>query len=158
MHIRTKFDWGKVHNLCNRGSWHARCYGGALSANIGPQWSGQVWEASTAIEPGYHYRKLYVRHDKLLSNSIRYKSKPSVQQLRWKKIISTQMTSTTRKVHRAYGPEAVKVTDDVSTDDLNKFQEEFMEKHINLSAQKCDNITKNTIQQSQSGLWHSERK
>jgi hypothetical protein len=30
-----------------------------------------------------------------------------------------------RKVHRAYGPEAVKVTDDVSTDDLNKFQEEF---------------------------------
>ena len=32
MHIRTKFDGGKVHNLCNRGSWHARCYGGALRA------------------------------------------------------------------------------------------------------------------------------
>ena len=50
------------------------------------------------------------------------------------------MTSTTRKVHRANGPEAVKVTDDVSTDDLNKFQEEFMEKHINL----CANITRNS--------------
>jgi hypothetical protein len=23
MHIRTKFDGGKVYNLCNRGSWHA---------------------------------------------------------------------------------------------------------------------------------------
>ena len=112
------------------------CYGGALRANLGPQWSVKVWEASTATEPGYHYRKLYVRHDKLLSNSIRYKSKPSVQQLRWKKIISTQMTSTTRKVHRAYGPEAVKVTDDVSTDDLTK--------HINLSAKKCANITRNS--------------
>ena len=54
------------------------------------------------------------------------------------------MTSTSRKVHRANGPEAVKVTDDVSTDDLNKLQEEFMEKHINLSAQKCANITRNS--------------
>ena len=81
-----------------------------------------------------------------------------MQQLRWKKKISIQKTSTTRRARRAYGPETVKVTDDISTDDLNKLQEEFMEKHINLSAQKCDNITKNTIQQSQSGLWHSERK
>ena len=30
MHIRTTFDGGKVHSLCNCGSWHARCYGGAL--------------------------------------------------------------------------------------------------------------------------------
>ena len=75
-----------------------------------------------------------------------------MQQLRWKKKISIQKTSTTRRARRAYGPETVKVTDDISTDDLNKLQEEFMEKHINLSAQKCDNITKNTIQQSQSGL------
>ena len=78
-----------------------------------------------------------------------------MQQLRWKKKISIQKT---RKARRAYGTEAVKATDDISTDDLNKLQEEFMKKHINLSAQKCDNITKNTIQQSQSGLWHSERK
>ena len=113
-----------------------RCYGGALRANLGPQWSVKVLEASTATEPGYHYRKRYARHDKLLSNSIRYKSKPSVQQLRWKKKISTQKTSTTRKARRTYGPEAVKVTDDVSTDDLTK--------HINLSAQKCANITRNS--------------
>ncbi|VDI56717.1 Hypothetical predicted protein [Mytilus galloprovincialis] len=33
MHIRTKFDGGKVHNHCNRGSWHARFYGGAQRMN-----------------------------------------------------------------------------------------------------------------------------
>ncbi|OWF56516.1 hypothetical protein KP79_PYT05334 [Mizuhopecten yessoensis] len=27
MHIRSKFDCGKVYKLCNRGSWHNRCYG-----------------------------------------------------------------------------------------------------------------------------------
>jgi hypothetical protein len=47
MHIRTKFDGGKVHNLYNGGSWHARCYGGALRMNMGPQWSCKVWESFT---------------------------------------------------------------------------------------------------------------
>jgi len=37
MHIRTKFDGGNVHNLCGRGSWHTRCYGGSLRINLGPQ-------------------------------------------------------------------------------------------------------------------------
>ncbi|CAC5383857.1 unnamed protein product [Mytilus coruscus] len=44
MHIRTKFDGGKVYNHCNRESWHARCYGGALRMNLGPQWSSRAWE------------------------------------------------------------------------------------------------------------------
>jgi hypothetical protein len=33
MHIRTKFDGGKLYNICSRGSWHGRCYGGALRMN-----------------------------------------------------------------------------------------------------------------------------
>ncbi|CAG2245037.1 unnamed protein product [Mytilus edulis] len=39
MHIRTNCVGGKVHNFCNRGSLHARCYGGALRMNLGPLWS-----------------------------------------------------------------------------------------------------------------------
>ena len=45
MHIRCKFDVGKMHNLCNRGSWHAWCYGRALRMNCGPNW----WPAA---QPG----------------------------------------------------------------------------------------------------------
>ena len=47
MHIQTQFDGGKVHNLCNRGSWHARCYGEELRMNMGPQWSCKVCESSS---------------------------------------------------------------------------------------------------------------
>jgi hypothetical protein len=65
MHIQTKFDGGKVHSLCNRGSWHARCYGGALRMNMGPQWSCKIWESSTGTEPGYHVRARYARHEGL---------------------------------------------------------------------------------------------
>jgi hypothetical protein len=38
MAIRTKFDGGKMYNRCNRGSWHARCFGGVLRQNFGPEW------------------------------------------------------------------------------------------------------------------------
>ncbi|ESO87071.1 hypothetical protein LOTGIDRAFT_154561 [Lottia gigantea] len=33
MNIRAKFDGGKFFNRCSRGSWHCRCYGGALRQN-----------------------------------------------------------------------------------------------------------------------------
>ncbi|CAG2205860.1 unnamed protein product [Mytilus edulis] len=39
MHIRSKFDGGKMLNHCNRDAWHTRCYAGALRFNIGPNWS-----------------------------------------------------------------------------------------------------------------------
>ncbi|CAC5417646.1 unnamed protein product [Mytilus coruscus] len=103
---KNKFDGGKVYNICNRGSWHACCYGGALRMNLGPQWSCKVSESSTGTKPGLFYRKLYARHEQTLANSTRYKSKPSVHQLRWKKNISSLKTSTTRKATRAYCPEA----------------------------------------------------
>ncbi|CAG2207135.1 unnamed protein product [Mytilus edulis] len=65
MHIRTKFDGGKVYNLCNRGSWHARCYGGALRMNLDPQWSCQAWETCTATEPGKHFTARYKRNEQI---------------------------------------------------------------------------------------------
>ncbi|KAH3860742.1 hypothetical protein DPMN_023661 [Dreissena polymorpha] len=52
MHIRTKFDGGKVVNNCNRFSWNTRCYGGGLRSNIGPKWVPIVWETCTKSKPG----------------------------------------------------------------------------------------------------------
>ncbi|CAG2244247.1 unnamed protein product [Mytilus edulis] len=158
MHIRTKFDGGKVHNLCNRGSWHARCYGGALRMNLGPQWSCKVWESSIGTEPGHLFRKLYARHEQTLANSIKHKSKPNIQQVRWKKKMSCLKTSTSKKARKAYGPEAIDVTDDVSSDNLEKLKHDYLNLHIHLSELQRLNITNLTILQSQSGLWHTERK
>ena len=148
MHIRTKFDGGKVYNLCNRGSWHARCYGGALRMNLGPEWSCKVWEDSTGTEPGYHFRKLYSRRDQTLNISLKHKSKSNGQHMRWKKNIATIKPSTTKKARQAYGPEAIDITDDVYQSDLDQLQQSFIENHVNLSAEQCKTITTSTIQQS----------
>ncbi|CAC5412862.1 unnamed protein product [Mytilus coruscus] len=55
MHIRCKFDGGKLYNLCNRGSWHGRCFGGGLRMNFGPEWSPKVWQKTTATQPGFYF-------------------------------------------------------------------------------------------------------
>ncbi|CAG2231420.1 unnamed protein product [Mytilus edulis] len=132
--------------------------GGALRMNLGPQWSCKVWESSIGTEPGHLFRKLYARHEQTLANSIKHKSKPNIQQVRWKKKMSCLKTSTSKKARKAYGPEAIDVTDDVSSDNLEKLKHDYLNLHIHLSELQRLNITNLTILQSQSGLWHTERK
>ena len=158
MHIRTKFDGGKVHNICNRGSWHARCYGGALRMNKGPQWACDVWQSSTATEPGTFFRKLYARNEVKLTNSTKHKSQPHIQARRWKKKMTAWRASTTKTAKKSYGPEAVDVTVDVEPAKLEEMIKSYEEKHINILPKQMEVITKSTSKQSQSGLWHSERK
>ena len=47
MHIRAKFDGGKVINRSQSGSWEARCSGAGLRANEGPEWGPKTWERVT---------------------------------------------------------------------------------------------------------------
>ncbi|CAG2223239.1 unnamed protein product [Mytilus edulis] len=60
-----------LYKTWSQGPWHARCYGGALRMNFGPQWSCNVWESSTGTEPGLLYRKLYAHLEQTLANSTR---------------------------------------------------------------------------------------
>jgi ribosomal protein L13 len=72
--------------------------------------------------------------------------------------MSNLKISTTTNARKAYGPEDVDVTDDVSSEVLGKLKQQFLENHINISAHQCINITTSTVQQSQSGLSHSDRR
>ena len=62
---RTKFDGGKMYNHCSRGSWHTRCFAGALRFNEGPRWSPQVWEKTTGTVAGEHFQNLYEKRGKM---------------------------------------------------------------------------------------------
>ncbi|KAK3104196.1 hypothetical protein FSP39_025198 [Pinctada imbricata] len=72
MSIRCKFDGGKTKNRCQRGSWHARCYGGGLRKNFGAAWSPIVWHRSTGITPGNIFTGHYHRRAHDLENSKKY--------------------------------------------------------------------------------------
>ncbi|CAG2204291.1 unnamed protein product [Mytilus edulis] len=158
MHIRCKFDGGKLYNLCNRGSWHGRCFGGGLRMNFGPEWSPKVWQKTTATQPGFFFTRHFKRSNIRLANSTRYKAKYDTHQKRWKRKMRSLTISCSKKARRSYGPEAIDVTEDIPVTDLAVLQSDFLEKHINISEIKIKEIATATIKQSQSDNWHSERK
>ncbi|VDI52914.1 Hypothetical predicted protein [Mytilus galloprovincialis] len=79
MHMRTKFDGGKILNHCNRGSWHTRCYATALRFNKGPTWSPNVWEQATESTPGAYFEKLYEQRKQCINNNNTTKDKCTIK-------------------------------------------------------------------------------
>ena len=51
MHIRSKFDRGKVINRSQSGSWEHRCVGAGLQQNMGKEWGPTVWSKMTESSP-----------------------------------------------------------------------------------------------------------
>ncbi len=51
MHIRTKFDGGKVINRSQSGAWENRSMGAGLRQNLGAGWGPQVWKKSQTPLP-----------------------------------------------------------------------------------------------------------
>ena len=47
MHIRSKFDGGKVVNRSQSGSWEYRCMGADLQQNMWKEWKSAVWSKIT---------------------------------------------------------------------------------------------------------------
>ena len=55
MHIRTKFDGGKVINGSQSGSWELRCMGAGLQQNMGRGWGPKVWKQMAQASPNKVY-------------------------------------------------------------------------------------------------------
>ena len=55
MHIRAKFDGGKVINRSQSGSWDNRCMGAGLRQNMGTEWGPQTWKNMTTTSPNKKY-------------------------------------------------------------------------------------------------------
>ncbi|XP_078329794.1 uncharacterized protein LOC144624228 [Crassostrea virginica] len=158
MHIRSKFDGGKFNNLCNRGSWHARCYGAAARQNLGTKWATTVWESSTKTSPGYFFIEMYNKRDKDYENTKKSVKRPDHQKKRWQKKMKGWSESTSKKARREYGPNSTEVCDDLDITTLEQLKEEYLKLHIEISNDKLDQIEKQTVQQSASQVWKSERK
>ena len=51
MHMRMKFDGGKVINRSQSGSFQHQCMGAGLRQNLGSTWGPQTWGAIMSSEP-----------------------------------------------------------------------------------------------------------
>ncbi len=72
MHVRTKFDGGKVINRSQSGSWEHRCMGAGLQHNIGKEWGPATWKQMTNSSPTKVFKGVFER-------SVRKASKEKVR-------------------------------------------------------------------------------
>ncbi|KAH3872866.1 hypothetical protein DPMN_036089 [Dreissena polymorpha] len=126
--------------------------------NVGPQWSPTVWKKVTDSLPGYHFIKLYEERDKQLTLDNQSKSKPQAQSNRWKRKESIANESTSKSAKSSYGNKAIQCEDDVDASVLNTKCEQYMSHHINVSNDKINASTTLTEDQSNSQVWHQERR
>ncbi|CAG2230579.1 unnamed protein product [Mytilus edulis] len=158
MHVRSKFDGGKFYNLCNRGSWHARCYGAAARQNLGPAWAPQVWSKTTGNEAGFYFKTVYNRRKKHLINTKNCTNKPEQKTRRWKRKMKSWTDSTTKKARYEYGPDSMEVTKDVEKLELDQLKDNYISQHIELTHDQILAIERQTKTQSNSQVWKTERK
>ena len=98
MHIRTKFDGGKIFNHCSRGSWHTCCYAGGLRFNNVPKWSPIVWEKTTGTAAGESYHNEYQKKETNILTNNKSKCKPENKLKRWKRKIKAVTDANNKKV------------------------------------------------------------
>ncbi|XP_052063676.1 uncharacterized protein LOC127703187 [Mytilus californianus] len=158
MHMRTKFDGGKMLNHCNRGSWHTRCYATALRFNKGPTWSPNVWEQATKSTPGVYFEKLYEQRKQCINNNNTTKDKCSIKQNRWKRKMSSIKESNTKKAKQHYGKESLQVEPDITSEEFEKLKVNYLNKNIDIPEADIIKIEKKTTLQLCSEIWKDERK
>ena len=103
MSIRAKFDGGKVVNRCGRGSWHARCFGGALRKNLGEEWSVRTFKHVTKEQGGQYFFEAVHRQTKKNYASAKYQAKPESKSLRRKRKFQNLKENTCKKAKNNYG-------------------------------------------------------
>ena len=159
MHVRCKYDGGKVINRSQSGSWEHRCMGAGLQHNFGKEWGPASWStmtdspcnsifSMTAKESAQRKEKDKVR-----------KSRESVKEKRRKN--KYKKNDNSLAACRAYRHdnqmEPDDVTDDVSPDILKEMKENYFKAQVAVTKQEAVAIEEATRGQAGSDVWKKER-
>ena len=120
MHVRTKFDGGKVINRSQSGSWEHRCMGAGLQHNMGKEWGPRLWKDMTNSSPQKAFRDVTQRSAKKVSSENRRKAQGLAKQRRLRKISQKKESGKGRKAYSRHdgGISPDNIDDDVSPDHL----------------------------------------
>ncbi len=118
MSVRCKFDGGKMVNRCFRGSFYARCYGGALRTMLGPAWSPQVYSKVSGKVPDTVYIETYRQRSVQYKNSKKANQNPKNVLRRKQRKLKSSTECSTKKSKQAYGENVLIDTQDISKEQL----------------------------------------
>ena len=134
MHIRTKFDGGKVINRCQSGSWEHRCMGAGLQQNSGRVWGPQIWRHMTKSSPNKVFVNTAERSaERVLKDRKRKETDKAKEQRRKSKYSKLDNTSIARQAYSRHdgsilAPE--QVSNDIPPEDLEELKSMFYETKV----------------------------
>ena len=137
MHIRSKFDGGKVINRSQSGSWEHRCMGAGLQQNLGKQWGTEIWEKITNSSPNSVFTDAAECSAKNLKRDNKRKAQDNVKakRRRSKYARTKDDTISARKSYSRHdgGVSPHEIDDDVSPELLEKLMDGFYKTKVVVS-------------------------
>ncbi len=160
MHVRSKFDGGKVINRSQSGSWEFRCYGAGLQHNLGKEWGPKLWGELTAREPNPVFASVSESLNKKMNKENERKKSPEVKaKRRQSKYSEVDHTLAARQAYARHGdsisPE--EVTADISPEYLTELKSSFYDTNVKVSKERANEIEMKTRGQSDNDQWMKER-
>lgn len=161
MHIRSKFDGGKVINRSQSGSWEHRCMGAGLQQNKGKKWGPGLWKEMTSSSPSKVFTDVAERSAKKANKEKKRKEKEVViQQRRLKKYSRNVETSEARKAYTRHdgGISPDDIDDDISPGHLEELKQSFYGTKVVITPEEGNQIEQQTRDQADNEQWIVERR
>ena len=160
MHIRCKFDGGKVVNRIQSGSWESRCYGAGLEKSLGKSWGPQTWERVTDSSANRVFIDSAERTARKLENDRKRKATDEAKESRRQHKYSKKDSSiVARKAYSQHSSniQPNDISNDVSQEYLMSLKQSFFDTKVKVDQEAADRIECDTKDQSHSDQWMKER-
>ncbi len=160
MHIRTKYDGGKVINRSQSGSWEGRCMGAGLQQNLGKDWGPKVWEQMSGESPNNIFTRVMDVSVKRVERDRKRKATEKAQESRRRSKYAR--TDDSFAARRAYSRHDGVVPEEISSDLPEDYLLELMRNYYNtnvvVTEEKAIEIEQETRNQAQDQQWNVERR
>lgn len=161
MHIRSKFDGGKVINRSQSGSWEHRCMGAGLQQNKGKQWAPEIWKEMTNSSPNQIFSDTVERSTKKFESDKKRKATEKAKaKRRSSKYARIDNTVTALKAYSRHNGGVLpdEIDDDISPDFLEQLKKGFYDTKVVVTPEEAKAIERQTLDQAENEQWINERR
>ena len=161
MHIRMKFDGGKVINRSQSGSWQHRCMGAGLQQNMGRGWGPKVWRQMAEVSPNKVYQDTTDRSVKRVEKDRKRKATEKAKvSRRQSKYMRMDDSIAARKAYSRHdeGITPDEISDDIPEEHLKQLMAGFYSTKIVVTKEKAEEIEQQTRNQADNEQWMIERR
>ena len=148
MHMRTKFDGGKVINRSQSGSFEHRCMGAGLRMNLGPNWGPITWKSLTGSQPSQVFSQATEANSKKVTNDRKRKS-TDTEKVHRRKRKYAKTSDDSLKARQAYSrhdsaEQPQDVSDDIPPEHLQRLKMNYYQAHVVVDQRKRSEIEQST--------------